>query len=360
MLYSEIYKAFRLREKTEDNTPYWTTFGERSYLAQMLSMPEAEAFLNREELRRLVKCYGQKPECSVKTVGAEQVSEAWQSNIYLDKVRFIIGKTEGVAEIEKKGSAYEQCMEKCFHFKCHGLSLNESPQIAFPIGINVDMDTRSWYLDYYLIDVDDNSNVLRKHTKIDEFEELLSLDNGEKEKLRAWMDRCNARFDIEEAVNGLEYIERIHDASQGTISDKERRPYKLYIYVKNEKSAAERAAATFTRYKRKISIERTDVFSGRQEKVFCFHIYYYEWERKELLKQIIGLGKYACVKRLNRDDYEEIIRKKTHGMTAGDKEKYMKEMNKEIDFEIKECEMFIADLLRIIEREKEICSFAHF
>lgn len=211
MLYSEIYKAFRLQEKTEDDTFYCTTLGERNYLAQMLSMSEAEAFLNREELRKLRKCYGQDPEYPVKTVGAEPVSEDWQSKIYLEKTRFILGKAEGVTEIEQIG-------EKCFHFKCQGISPEASEGIAFPIGINVDMATHSWYVDHYVIDMEHDSNVLRRHTRLSEFEELSPLNKGEKEKLLRWMDRCNARFGIDEAAGGLEYIERIYDASQGSLS----------------------------------------------------------------------------------------------------------------------------------------------
>lgn len=56
-----------------------------------------------------------------------------------------------------------------------------------------------------------------------------------------------------------------------------------------------------------MSIEETDVFTGKVEKAFCFRIYYYEWERQDLLTAVIGLGKYAYVKRSDEEECNNFI-----------------------------------------------------
>ena len=152
MKYSEMYKALRIREKVkeyerdEDEVlidkdrnpilkmeigsgvsavptgeevlpPYYTTSGERNYLAQMLAMPEAKAFLDQDEMEKLLECYGNDPLYPIEIPGYVKPVGEWDDDRYLAKLRFFNELMEKKKKLKRfKEFEYKLCAELCFHF----------------------------------------------------------------------------------------------------------------------------------------------------------------------------------------------------------------------------------------------------
>ena len=301
MIYSEMYKALRM------NKNFYSTEGERNFIAQMLAMPESKVFLNDDEWENLSAKYDDKAVYPIDITKDSVYGNEWQDEQYIERLKQIykILDDKIYSKSEKKEtSLFDRFMDTCFYYRNNTLNNGVVEGIGFPIGINVDIKTHIWYLDFYNIDCNDIKKSIRAHARISRMEEIRKLnreDYGkEYSKLEEQLDeyletrKADNKKEIEEEEELIENV--IYGDAGNIVTENGRRPYKLCVYVRNIMSAPERAAATFARYKRKISIEKTDIFTGSIEDAFCFKIYYFEWERKDLLKSIIALGKYAYVK----------------------------------------------------------------
>lgn len=443
--YSDIICALQVSGNYEPGKAieyplYCTTEMERSYLARMLAMPEARAFLEDNTYNKLREYYPL-PESDtsdntdndwyrgssvqVEVIGEGSPGRAWFDKAYIDKVRFFLdlmnAKREFVAVGEDGGicdggiyitdvddlEAYmDEYSDHFFYYENHTRTGDVVRGIAYPVGINVDVITHIWYMHFHMFRHGENDGVgiERVHARISRMEGLVKIGDvlydtevedevkgfikNEWEWLRDKMahklkkcpkdkagNKTNNKGELLTVDKLIEWILYESDSEKEAENDDEeakktkkavpatrreavsvtgKREYKLYIYVKNYYGAWDRAAAAFSRYKRKFSIvdikdtkfrtrsaEKTGdkLIEGEKEpdeneKVFCFHIYYYEWERQQLLRDVLSLGKYAYVRRFTEEDKDRIDLS---------------------DAEIEECNNFISDIVEAIQRGKDVC-----
>lgn len=401
----------------EEDCPFFTTEGERNYIAQMLCLPEAKVFLVKEDYDKLLKHYGFQPDNPIRIVGEARKRE---QSAEIDKMRkalvivkrkldqgLVYAYKESELSVQEMELMVKKCLDSCFYYENNRRNGCRIKGIGYPIGIEVDVRTHTWYLDFYCIYCEDESVRVpdRVHARISRMEEMCQFDeflnhmtnmnDGVQVPVKCHNRQCGAsgmEQSGEDQSNGDEnqskYYQAIYEhlkielkqhiknynksiyglddlmelyvyGDEGNkVTTYGKRPYKLYVYVRNYYGALERAAAVFSCYKRKIVREETSVFTGRLETVLCFHIYYFEWEREYLLKAVIGLGKNAYVKKLQKDDFltdDELKRKLDNpGMEKFQRAK--EEYEKKKALEIKESEEFVMRLLEIIHRGKKAYS----
>ncbi len=368
--------AIKLEEK--ETVPFCTTEGERNYIAQMLRMPEAKVFLDDgmwEALksydgkpdielagvknRKALKPYGGKPD--IELAGVKNIKKFKEKEIdNMKLVRRIMDHKKDVDVLNKSDkplkvdALVDRCLNCCFYYHYKTRDRKTFEGIGFPIGIQVDVLSHNWYLDVYSVwPQDKNRKPDRFHARVSRFEQLALYEDDKTheemyEGLRRFLEEyLKSKGNADQIKTAKKLIESIVYGDKGNmVTEDGERPYKVLVYVRNMFGAPDRAAAAFSRYKREISLEETEIFTGEKEEVLCFRIYYFEWERDDILRTVISLGKFAYVRKLTESDYrgklEEIEKEKNPEETEAYK--------KQRDLAIKESEEFVSRLMGVIAR----------
>lgn len=215
------------------------TGGEEEFLGELLAMPESRVFLEEAFRKELQERFGSSSGKGAKRLGEFQISENWDDSEYVRKAKLAM-------EIVRR--------DVDFRYRNQTLQGSIREGTGCPIAIQVDLFTREWYMNF--IDVESKAEVLANLSR------LTFSGTGD-----------SASFRMEER-------QRIKQ---------ERRNQKLTLAVKNEKGAIERACALF-------ALKQRFMRHDRDTDEMIMEITYCDYEKEEMISDILSLGELAVVR----------------------------------------------------------------